>query len=78
MALVDQTAVSVARAAETTRAASLATTTVVVMVGVVCVVSGQKNALVGTESGSWRDQSKRCQQACERGSADVKWAGKER
>ena len=50
-----------------TNAAALATTSVVVMVGAVCAVSGHENALLATESGSWRDQSKRCEKRAREG-----------
>ena len=56
----------------------MAAASVVMMIGDVCAILGEKTASLATESDLWRDQSKRCQQACKRGPADVKWAGKER
>ena len=59
-------------------AASLATTSVVVMVGDVCAVSGSQTASFAIDIDLWRSSQKRYQHACERGSAEAMRAGKER
>ena len=50
----------------------------VVVVGDVCAVLGEKTASFAVDIDLWRSSQKRYQRACERGSADAKWAGKER
>ena len=59
------------------RAASLAATSVVVMVGDVCAISGEKTASFAVDIDLWRSSQKRYQMACETRSANAKRAGKE-
>ena len=56
-------------------AAILATTSVVVMVGDVCPLSGGQTASFSTDIDLWRSSQKRYQRACERGSAEAMRAG---
>ena len=49
----------------------LATTSVVVMVGDVCPLSGGQTASFATDIDLWRSGQKRYQRACERGSAEA-------
>ena len=53
-------------------AASLASTSVVVMIGDVYAVSGGQAASLAVDIDLWRCSQKRHQQACERRSADAK------
>ena len=53
----------------------LATTSVVVMVGDVCPLSGGQTASFSTDIDLWRSSQKRYQRACERGSAEAMRAG---
>ena len=55
----------------------MAATSVVVVVGDVCAVSGEKTASFAVDIDLWRSSQKRYQRACERRSADAKCAGKE-
>ena len=52
-------------------AVTLVTTSVVVMVGDVCAVSGSQTASFAIDIDLWRSSQKRCQRACERGSAEA-------
>ena len=61
---------------EPPNAASLATTSVVVMVGDVCAVSGGQTASFAIDIDLWRSSQKRYQRACERGSAEAMREGK--
>ena len=56
-------------------AALLATTSVVVMVGDVCPLSGVQTASFATDIDLWRSSHTRYQRACERGSAEAMRAG---
>ena len=58
-------------------AASLASTSVMVMIGDVYAVSGGQAASLAVDIDLWRCSQKRHQQACETRSADAKRAGKE-
>ena len=58
-------------------AASLATTSVVVMIGSVCAVSGSQTALFAVDIDLWRSSQKRYQRACGTRSGEAKRAGKE-
>ena len=56
-------------------AAVLATTSVVVMIGDVCAVSGSQTASFAIDIDLWRSSHTRYQRACDRGSAEAMRAG---
>ena len=56
----------------------MAAASVVMMIGDVCAILGEKTASLATESDLWRGQSTALSEVCEKGSAEAKRAGKER